>query len=352
MAAARREDPQASRRTRDGGASDERAEAAQGDYRIGTVSQLTGLDPHTIRAWERRYGAIRPHRSEGGTRLYGDAEVARLRLLRALSECGDPIGRIAGLSDDALRERLAKLAGMPEASELPALSTDGRPLRLGLLDPGLAEQLRVSAEGTAGLTLEASGDDAEALRRALQAQPVDVLVLSLDRMGEEPAALLEELQGLSRARMAVVLYHFGRRADLAALAERGAKVVMGPLRAAELRRLLFDLLVIQEARSRRPAVEPAAPAGEAEAEPPARRFDDRQIARLREVASSVDCECPNHLSVIIASLVSFERYSRGCASRTPADAALHGRLARGTGQARALMEELLEELCEHDRIRI
>ena len=41
--------------------------AERGEYRIGTVSKLTGVDPHTIRAWERRYQAIVPRRTGGGT---------------------------------------------------------------------------------------------------------------------------------------------------------------------------------------------------------------------------------------------------------------------------------------------
>ena len=54
-------------------------EDSQGDlrsYQIGTVSSLTGIDAHTIRAWERRYGAIKPARSEAGGRLYDEKNKA------------------------------------------------------------------------------------------------------------------------------------------------------------------------------------------------------------------------------------------------------------------------------------
>ena len=54
----------------------------------------------------------------------------------------------------------------------------------------------------------------------------------------------------------------------------------------------------------------------------------------------------------VSALVAFERYSRDCESRDEADAALHARLADGTGQARAAMEDLLAELCEHEGIQI
>ena len=83
-----------------------------------------------------------------------------------------------------------------------------------------------------------------------------------------------------------------------------------------------------------------------------RRFDDRQLARLLELSTSVDCECPNHVSSIVSALVAFENYSVSCESRGEADAALHRRLATGTGRARAGMEKLLVEICEHEGIRI
>ena len=51
------------------------ADATGGGYRIGTVSNLTGLDPNTIRAWERRYGAIEPDRNNVGAGFYTPAEV-------------------------------------------------------------------------------------------------------------------------------------------------------------------------------------------------------------------------------------------------------------------------------------
>lgn len=73
---------------------------------IRVVAQRTGLTPATIRAWERRYGAVSPGRSEGGQRLYSDDDVNRLSRLRELTEVGRPISMVAGLSDDAVGELL------------------------------------------------------------------------------------------------------------------------------------------------------------------------------------------------------------------------------------------------------
>lgn len=72
-------------------------------YQIKAVSRLTGLTPDTLRAWERRYGAIAPDRDEAGVRIYSEHDVERLRLLQRAVEAGHSIGRIATLPLDELR---------------------------------------------------------------------------------------------------------------------------------------------------------------------------------------------------------------------------------------------------------
>lgn len=50
--------------------------------RIGELSRRTGVAPELLRAWERRYGLLRPQRSEGGFRLYSGADERRVELMR------------------------------------------------------------------------------------------------------------------------------------------------------------------------------------------------------------------------------------------------------------------------------
>ena len=86
-------------------------------YRIGAVSKLTGLSVDTLRAWERRYGAVVPARGDQ-QRGYGEAEIERLILLRTAVENGHAISSVAKLSDAELREFLAERkpseAGVPD----------------------------------------------------------------------------------------------------------------------------------------------------------------------------------------------------------------------------------------------
>ncbi len=68
------------------------------------VARLTGLSPDTVRAWERRYEAVVPERSDGNTRRFSADDVRKLTLLKGATEKGYRIGDIAGLSEGELRE--------------------------------------------------------------------------------------------------------------------------------------------------------------------------------------------------------------------------------------------------------
>lgn len=60
----------------------------QGLFRIGELSRRVGVSPDVLRAWERRYGVLRPTRTAGGFRLYSAADERRVRQMLALQERG------------------------------------------------------------------------------------------------------------------------------------------------------------------------------------------------------------------------------------------------------------------------
>ena len=60
----------------------------EGMLRIGELSRRVGVSPEVLRAWERRYGVLRPTRSEGGFRLYSSADEERVRRMLALQQQG------------------------------------------------------------------------------------------------------------------------------------------------------------------------------------------------------------------------------------------------------------------------
>ena len=67
------------------------------------VARRTGLSPHVIRMWEKRYGVVAPARTETRRRLYTEADITRLGLLRQATLLGYSISRIAALPTEQLR---------------------------------------------------------------------------------------------------------------------------------------------------------------------------------------------------------------------------------------------------------
>ena len=69
-----------------------------GYLRIGELARRTGVTESTLRAWERRYGHLRPERSSGGFRLYSDDDAARVRTMRDHLDRGVAASEAAGLA--------------------------------------------------------------------------------------------------------------------------------------------------------------------------------------------------------------------------------------------------------------
>jgi DNA-binding transcriptional MerR regulator len=74
------------------------------DHPIRTVADRTGLSQHSLRIWEKRYKAVVPVRTATKRRYYSEEDIERLKLLKALTDKGHRIGRVAQLPIDELRE--------------------------------------------------------------------------------------------------------------------------------------------------------------------------------------------------------------------------------------------------------
>ena len=75
----------------------------EGLYPIRTVSELSGVNAITLRAWERRYGLFTPKRTPKGHRLYSEKDVQRIQQVLELLAKGVSISRVAkALSQQAI----------------------------------------------------------------------------------------------------------------------------------------------------------------------------------------------------------------------------------------------------------
>ena len=137
---------------------------------IKTVAWQTGLSPHVIRAWEKRYQTVQPTRSEGKQRLYSTADIERLTVLRQATEAGFSIGTIASLPTESVQALLTKAVGtqrVVDSAETGQTDLVKIGLPLSFVDPGMEEiggfldgafeaVLRTDAERLEGLLERAS----------------------------------------------------------------------------------------------------------------------------------------------------------------------------------------------------
>jgi DNA-binding transcriptional MerR regulator len=63
-------------------------------FPIREVSRITGINPVTLRAWERRYGLIQPTRTESGHRLYSQTNIDEVRSILGWIERGVAVSKV------------------------------------------------------------------------------------------------------------------------------------------------------------------------------------------------------------------------------------------------------------------
>jgi hypothetical protein len=72
--------------------------------------------------------------------------------------------------------------------------------------------------------------------------------------------------------------------------------------------------------------------------------------RVAGISTKVLCECPHHVAELITQLARFEQYSFDCLNKSSEDARIHAHLSAVSGTARALFEEALEMVAQHEGI--
>ncbi len=319
-------------------------------YNVGTAARLSGLTQDTLRAWERRHSAVKPVRSASGRRGYTDADIERLRLLKTLTDLGEPIGAIARLENSTLRTRIQSHA----SSLPPSRGRASQKPRVALLAPELRIQIQQSEPAPKGFELVLLAESVPELREALPATVPDTLVVELDQLGRDPIGALDDCLATYRVPLVIVVYSFAPSHLVSRLANRGFALLTSPLRLASLERAITGLAAARGADS---LLEMARAVGIEAAQRelercPERTWSDTRLAKVLEIESTVECECPGNLSSLVKGLVAFERYSLACESKSPHDAELHRALSTGTAHARRIMEDLLTRVCEHDGLEI
>ena len=325
-------------------------------FEISAVARLTGVSPHVLRVWERRYGVVEPGRSDSKRRRYTQDDIQRLTLLKTLVDNGHAISSVARLTTAQLEERLAGAleARMPDGlSQSPAQS---EVCRVGLIGVKIREAVRGAAENTPAMRIVGEFQSIGELLESFRPGSIDLIIVERDTIFPEDIEEIQNMVSSMCARRAILIYQFAREDTIQPLDMRWITALRAPVEAVEI--TLACLADVQSAlSSSRPAMGteieiPSQKFERPEGEVPPRAFTDEELVKISRVSSVVKCECPQHLSHLLAGLVAFERYCEQCEDRSEVDAAIHAYLHRITAQCRSSMETALSEVLTQEGITI
>lgn len=319
-------------------------------YDISTVSRLTGLSAANLRMWERRHEVVSPTRSESGRRQYTKRDLQRLTLLKTLSDRGHGIMSTAGLSTTELERRVEEskdILGEQKGS------TTARSCRICIVGEHIAGLLADGEDLSVDHVEITKFDDVLEAEKARELPPSDLLLVGCPAFLPEELPRVERLLGRCGAYRAIVVYGFGRRETLERIEETSGAItaIRTPVSPRELAlACLSDLAKARRSASR--SLENAPQPREVDESTPPRRYGGEQLSAIARISSSVDCECPHHLSDLLVGLTGFEDYSEACENRNEADAEIHAYLHRMTAHARATVEDALAVLLDYEGIDI
>lgn len=69
-------------------------------YTIGEVAELCNVNPVTLRAWQRRYGLLKPQRTDGGHRLFTEEDIERIHQIKRWIEGGVQVSKVKALLNE------------------------------------------------------------------------------------------------------------------------------------------------------------------------------------------------------------------------------------------------------------
>jgi DNA-binding transcriptional MerR regulator len=311
-------------------------------FKIGAVSRLTGVSVHTLRKWEERHSAVRPRRSKGGKRLYADADVQRLVLIKKLADHGLSLPSIARCSLDDLADRWARI------SRVETAAPPSGPARVAVLGTGVAAWLKPQQGQLIELEIVAAADDANDLQRRLGQSTVDVLVVECPAVVRSTSHEVKDIMRALRVPAAVVVYWFGNKQHVEAIQSWRTEVLRAPVDLAALQQAIARIRGDRSTSLPPPGVRTAPIASD----PSPPRLSRESLAQMAVADPRATCGCQKNLVDVVLSLRALEEYLNGCESRSPEDEALHRALWRKVGEARSSIEDAIEHFAAVEGIEL
>ena len=328
-------------------------ELADNEYKIGAVAKITGIGSETLRAWERRYKAVVPKRSDSGDRVYSQDDLSKLFMLKNLVDAGNSIGTIAHLSLNELKGKwdncvIQGARRVLSKSVIKEAGIKGQRSRVVLLGEDFPLRVLDGMEDFADIEVVAHVDSWEQWKREYTGVSIHVVIVEFPTINAGTRNYVAKLLKETGAWHAVVLYGFGSQAEINKLQSSQVSAIRSSIDVYELARVCID----RSGGSPKSMETSNIATVYSEESIPTRRYSNKQLDNLARVSTSIQCECPHHLSDLIKSLVAFEIYSAECENKNAEDAAMHSYLHATTAQSRAIMEDALAHIISHENITI
>ena len=214
---------------------------AAGGYRSGVAARLSGVPVDTLRIWERRYSVIGPQLSAGRQRLYSMGDIRRLALIKQLVDMGHPIGTIASLGNEELRDRQAATRSLQGPVSGAAGIRDDGEVKVALVG-GLLAGEHFSKALSAG-TLKVAGRSANPANAPDELKHVeaDIAIIELTTMRDEDLEVVAAIKSACRAASAIVLYRFATSALVRRMRMAGHAMARSTSDATELEAICLSV---------------------------------------------------------------------------------------------------------------
>ena len=251
------------------------------NYRIGLTTQITGIRPETLRAWERRYEVVKPIRTDAGDRLYTQADIDRLLLIKKLVDNGDAISAVANLNIENLEKRISSCK--------TAISSVGKNdlnfILLGrtILDKKSLDSMRLNMIDVV--------QDPRNIKSNYHCK-IDFVIAEVPTVNQGTFQMIQKILKQSKASKLLCAYDFGKESDIATLTSQDTGTISLPLNHSDITNWCSDNFpnYMQSTSTDR-------------------LLTDQDISNIVSAGSTINCECPRHLCDLIHNLSAFEKYS-------------------------------------------
>ncbi len=293
------------------------------NYRIGLTTQITGIRPETLRAWERRYEVVKPIRTDAGDRLYTQADIDRLLLIKKLVDNGDAISAVANLNIENLEKRISSCK--------TALTSVGKNdlnfILLGrtILDKKSLDSMRLNMIDVV--------QDPRNIKSNYHCK-IDFIIAEIPTINQGTFQMVQKILKQSKASKLLCAYDFGKESDIATLTTQDTGTIPLPLNHSNITEWCSNNF-----------------SNYLKSTSTDRLLTDQDLANIVAAGSTINCECPRHLSDLINKLTAFEKYSSECEARNAKDAEIHKELEATSAKSRYLLEEVLIKLAKVEGIK-